>query len=89
MKKFSHTPLIKFRYGYNKLSQPAQTQNSSQHNSSPSSSITESANPIIDNLRAVEASIRYRTQLSNEEIDIINNGGPIKVGNWQKIKLKK
>jgi hypothetical protein len=31
---------------------------------------------------------KYRINISEEESDIINNGGPIKIRDWTKIKLK-
>ncbi len=30
----------------------------------------------------------YRIKLSNEEMEIINNGGPLNMPDWNKIKLK-
>lgn len=30
----------------------------------------------------------YRIKLSNEEIEVINNGGPLNLPDWNKIKLK-
>lgn len=30
----------------------------------------------------------YRVSLSNEEIEVINNGGPLNLPDWNKIKLK-
>jgi len=30
----------------------------------------------------------YRLKISNEEIEVINNGGPLNLPDWNKIKLK-
>lgn len=30
----------------------------------------------------------YRVKLSNEEIEVINNGGPLNLPDWNKIKIK-
>jgi hypothetical protein len=87
-KKFVHSPSIKFRGGINKQASEIASISSSHSNSSSHSGSRQPSTSIVDNLRAVEASLRYRTPLSSEEIEIINAGGPLKVGNWQKIRLK-
>ena len=33
--------------------------------------------------------LKYRPQLTKEEIDVINNGGELNIPDWNKIKLKK
>lgn len=86
IKNFSRIPLIKFRgskliqnhHSQAPLHQPLQTFSVPVNNTQN----------IVDNHRAVEASIRYRSQISAEEIETINSGYPLKIGNWQKIKLK-
>ncbi len=85
LKNFVRVPLIKFRgsklihhHSHSPSHHPIQT-----HTAPVKNTIS-----IVDNMRAVEASIRCRKELSAEEIETINSGVPIKIGNWQKIKLK-
>ena len=85
IKNFSHHPMIKFR--------GAKTNQTTTHSpnvkSTSNAAKMPSPHPLIDNLRVIQNSLKYRTPLTNEEIECINSGGPVKIGNWQKIKIKK
>jgi hypothetical protein len=87
LKNFVRVPLIKFRGSklieHHLHSHPPSHQPIQTHTPPVKNSIS-----IVDNMRAVEASIRCRRELSVEEIETINSGVPLKIGNWQKIKLK-
>lgn len=60
-----------------------ETQNNKINNTNTQQELKSSKNPLSSfTLNS------FRLKISNEEIEIINNGGPFNLPDWNKIKLK-
>lgn len=60
-----------------------QTSSNNNSNNKPQETMSRLYNPLSSfTLNS------YRISLSNEEIEVINNGGPLNLPDWNKIKLK-
>jgi len=89
-KNFANATKAKIKFLGKRSLLPHDFHQNNSHSSNSNSQLNkpQESKPIPNNYFNTFTLNSYRTVISNEEIETINNGGPLNLHDWNKIKLK-